>query len=87
MRQNKILNAIVVTAALFYGLGVRAQDPQLVKPACLTKEPVIGGNYNEEDPKFDDMTLLTETLKTDMRIWGFQVCLDKAQGILAGFRL
>ena len=47
----------------------------------------MAGNYDENSPAYDDMTKLTETLTTDMRIWGFQVCLDKAQGILAGFRL
>ena len=85
MRQNRILKAIVVTASLFIGSIVVAQE--LVKPGCLIKDPVIAGNYDENAPAFDDMTKLTEVLTTDMRIWGFQVCLDKAQGILAGFRL
>ena len=85
MRQNRILKAIVVTAALFIQSIVVAQE--LVKPGCLIKDSEIAGNFNENSPTFDDMTKLTETLTTDMRIWGFQVCLDKAQGILAGFRL
>ena len=48
---------------------------------------MIAGNYDENDPKFDDLTFLTENLKTDMRVWGFQICLDNSQDILAGFRL
>ena len=58
-------------------MGVIADDFELVKPGCLIKDTKFAGIFDEDDPKFDDFKLLTETLTMDMRIWGFQVCLDR----------
>ena len=85
MKQKSISTIIAVTVGFLIKSIVVAQE--LVRPGCLIKDPVIAGNYDENAPAFDDMKKLTEILTTDMRVWGFQVCLDKDQGILAGFRL
>ena len=54
-------------------------------PACYRKDPKLAGV--EIGTQVNDIPRLFEVMETDMRMWGFQICINEQTNVLSSFRI